>query len=106
VKDILSDVIRKAAELGANLLICYEPLFYSHKDTTDWLAGNTVYEEKAALLARYNMVAWRDHNRIHGGSPSRIREYIDMVFYSIMKELDWEQYCMGFDKKPMLYEVP
>lgn len=100
------EVIRKAAELGANLIVCHEPLFYSHDDTQDWLAGNSVYEEKAALLAKNGIVVWRDHDRIHGGSPARIRDHMDMVFYGIMKELGWEKYCIGFDKKPMLYKIP
>lgn len=100
------EVIRQAAAHNANLIICHEPLFYSDADRVDWLKGNTVYEEKAALLAKHNIVVWRDHDRIHGGSPDRIREHLDMVFYGIMQELGWEQYCIGFDKKPMLYEIP
>lgn len=100
------EVIRQAAALNANLIICHEPLFYSHDDTVDWLEGNTVYEEKAALLAKHNIVVWRDHDHIHGGSPARIRDHMDMVFYGIMQELGWEQYCIGFDKKPLLYEIP
>lgn len=100
------DVIRKAAELNANLIICHEPLFYSHEDTVDWLEGNTVYQEKAALLEKHGIVVWRDHDRIHGGSPARIRDHMDMIFYGIMQELGWEPYCIGFDKKPMLYEIP
>ena len=100
------EVIRKAAALNANLIICHEPLFYSHEDTVDWLKGNTVYEEKAALLAQHGIVVWRDHDRIHGGSPSRTRENMDLIFYGIMQELGWEPYCIGFDKKPMLYEIP
>lgn len=100
------EVIREAAARNANLIICHEPLFYSHEDTVDWLEGNSVYAEKAALLASHNMVVWRDHDRIHGGSPARIREHMDMIFYGIMQELGWEPYCIGFDKKPMLYEIP
>lgn len=100
------DVIRRAIELNANLIICHEPLFYSNDDQVDWLEGNTVYEEKAALLAQYNIVIWRDHDRIHGGSPARKRQYLDLVFYGIMKELGWEEYRIGFNKKPLLYEIP
>lgn len=100
------DVIRKAAELGANLIICHEPLFYSHDDSQEWLRGNSVYEEKAKLLRDHNIVVWRDHDRIHGGSPKRQREHMDMVFYGIMQELGWADYCIGFDKKPLLYEIP
>lgn len=100
------DVIRRAAELNANFIICHEPLFYADEDTQDWLAGNSVYEEKAALLREHNIVVWRDHDRIHGGGPGRVREHTDLIFYGIMKELDWEPYCIGFDKKPLLYEIP
>ena len=100
------EVIRKAADLGANLIICHEPLFYSDKDDQEWLQGNTVFEEKAALLKQHNIVVWRDHDRIHGGSPKREREHMDMVFYGIMQELGWADYCIGFDKKPLLYEIP
>lgn len=100
------EVIRRTAELGANLIICHEPLFYSHDDAVDWLDGNTVYGEKAALLAEHGIVVWRDHDRIHGGSPARVREHMDLVFYGIMRELGWEQYCIGFEKKPLLYEIP
>lgn len=100
------DVIRKTAELGANLIICHEPLFYTHDDNQEWLQGNSVYEEKAALLSKYGIVVWRDHDRIHGGSPKRIRDYMDMVFYGIMQELGWEEYCIGFENKPLLFEIP
>lgn len=100
------DVIRKAAELGANVIVCHEPLFFSHDDTVDWLAGNSVYEEKAGLLSKHGIVVWRDHDHIHGGSPSRVRDHMDLIFYGLMQELGWEQYCIGFDKKPMLYEIP
>lgn len=100
------DVIRRAVELNANLIICHEPLFYSHDDHVDWLGGNTVYEEKAAMLAKHDIVVWRDHDRIHGGSPARERQYLDLIFYGIMKELGWEEYRIGFNKKPLLYEIP
>lgn len=100
------EVIRKAAELGANLIICHEPLFYSDADDQEWLKGYPVYEAKAALLAEHGIVVWRDHDRIHGGSPKREREHMDLVFYSIMQELGWVEYCIGFDKKPLLYEIP
>lgn len=100
------DVIKKAVNLGANMIICHEPLFYSNDDRQDWLKGNSVYEQKVALLNEHHMVVWRDHDRIHGGSPSRIRDHMDMVFYGIMQELGWTDYCVGFDKKPLLYEIP
>ncbi len=100
------EVIRRAIELGANLIICHEPIFYSHEDTTDWLKDNRVYQAKAALLREHHLVVYRDHDRIHGGTPSRIRSEMDLIFYGIMKELGWEEYCVGFENKPLLYEIP
>lgn len=100
------EVIQETAKAGANLIVCHEPLFFSHNDTVDWLEGNTVYEEKAKLLEQHGIVVWRNHDHIHGGSPSRVRNHMDLIFYGLMQELGWEQYCIGFDKKPMLYEIP
>ncbi len=100
------ELIKEAAKQKINLLICHEPLFYSHEDDTEWLESNSVFEEKRRLLEEYNMVVWRDHDHIHGGSPARIRDYDDLIFTGIMKELDWEKYCIGFPKKPLLYEIP
>jgi putative NIF3 family GTP cyclohydrolase 1 type 2 len=100
------DVIRRAGELGANLIICHEPLFYTNEDGQEWLQDNSVYQEKARLLSQYKIVVWRDHDHLHGGSPKRIRQHMDMVFYGIMQELGWEQYCIGFPQKPLLYEIP
>ena len=101
------DVIRRAAALGANLIIVHEPLFYSDPDDREWLRGNAVYEEKVRLLTDAGIVVWRDHDRLHGGTPAREnREYMDMVFYGIMKELGWEEYCIGFDNKPLVYQIP
>ncbi|MCC8066499.1 MAG: Nif3-like dinuclear metal center hexameric protein [Clostridiales bacterium] len=98
-----TDVIRKAVEENANLIICHEPLFYSHEDTTEWLEGNPVYEEKKKLLEDNQIVVYRDHDHIHGGHSG---QNTDGIFYGIMKELGWEDYCIGDKKKPLLYEIP
>ena len=50
-------VIRKAIELGANLILVHEPTFYTHMDPVDWLAGEDVYKrqgtESGAAGAEY-----------------------------------------------------
>lgn len=45
-----AEVIRKAAELGCNLIIGHEPLFYDGWDETDWLQDNCVYQAKNNFL--------------------------------------------------------
>jgi len=97
------EVIQKAVQEKANLIICHEPLFYSHEDTTDWLEGDPVYEEKKKLLEENGIVVYRDHDHIHGGHSG---ENIDGIFYGIMNELGWKEYVVGDTKKPLLYEIP
>ncbi|MCC8101098.1 MAG: Nif3-like dinuclear metal center hexameric protein [Clostridiales bacterium] len=97
-------VIREAAKLGANLIIVHEPLFWSHEDTTGWLEGSAIFQEKKKLLDENGIVVWRDHDHIHGGSP--VDPPLDGIFYGIMKELGWEQYLIGSAKKPLLYQIP
>ena len=79
------DVIRAAGEAGCNLLVVHEPSFYSHMDPLDWLAGNETAEKKMALLDRYGMVVFRDHDRIHAHVP-------DGIFYGLFAELGWLPY--------------
>ncbi len=84
-------VIRRAIELGYNLIVVHEPVFYTHLDPTDWLEGNEVYEEKIKLINEHNIVIWRDHDHIHRHQP-------DGIFYGVAKELGWEEYASDDNK--------
>ena len=80
------EVIRKARQLNANLIISHEALFWNHGDHTDWLeeTENKTYLEKKKLLEEGNLVVWRDHDYIHSGIPVH-GEYVDGIFYGVMK---------------------
>ena len=101
------DVIRRTAELGCNLLVVHEPIFYSTEDYPDWRAGgtNSVYEEKKALLEKYGITVWRDHDHMHAHNP-------DSIFTGVMKYLGLEKYYVPSEesniKVPMgyLFELP
>ncbi len=79
------DVIRRTGELGANLLIVHEPTYYTHMDTTDWLAGDLVFEEKKRLLAETGITVWRDHDHIHAHRP-------DGIMAGFAAEMGWTDY--------------
>ena len=64
-----SDVIKQAAELGANLIITHEPTFYNHPDETDWLRNHPVYEAKRRLIEESHVVIWRFHDYLHSIPP-------------------------------------
>jgi putative NIF3 family GTP cyclohydrolase 1 type 2 len=95
------EVIRKTAELGANLLIVHEPAFYTHLDKTDWLENNEVYLEKRELLNKHGIAIFRDHDHIHAHKPDGIAE-------GVMRELGWQDYLTeGKDpSKPRFFTLP
>lgn len=79
------NVIRRAAELGANLLIVHEPTFYTSADKGGWYEDfpNAVYEEKKKLLDEHGIAIWRDHDHMHAHNP-------DSIFTGVIKHLGWE----------------
>ncbi len=81
------EVIRKAAALGANLIITHEPIYYMTPDFPQWRGPfeNRVYEEKRAILQEKGITVWRDHDHIHVHQP-------DGIFTGVLKYLGWEDY--------------
>ncbi len=77
------DVIRKAAGLGANLIITHEPTFYNHRDETDWLRSDAVYKAKRRLLDEKGIVVWRFHDYWHAARP-------DGIMTGVLKKLGWQ----------------
>ena len=59
------EVIRKAHELGANLIVSHEACFWNHGDHTDWLQDNTAFQKKRELLDRHGICVWHNHDHIH-----------------------------------------
>ncbi|HSD29082.1 MAG TPA: Nif3-like dinuclear metal center hexameric protein [Vicinamibacteria bacterium] len=78
------DVLRKAAGLGANLVIAHEPVFYNHLDETAWLSGDRVYEAKRRFIEEGRLVVWRAHDSWHALQP-------DPVTAGTLKALGWER---------------
>jgi putative NIF3 family GTP cyclohydrolase 1 type 2 len=79
------EVLRRAAELGANLVIVHEPIFYNHTDDTSWLEGNAVVSEKKAIVAKAGMTVFRFHDAPHAVSEDIIRE-------GVVAKLGWKAY--------------
>src|SRR5215468_6753461 len=62
-------VLRKAVELGANLVITHEPTFYEHREQTEWMAGDPILQAKRAFIAQHNLAIWRFHDYWHMHEP-------------------------------------
>jgi putative NIF3 family GTP cyclohydrolase 1 type 2 len=84
------EVIERAAELGANLIITHEPTFFNHLDETAWLAGDAVYAAKLRLLEDKGIVVWRFHDHWHAHMP-------DGIFTGVIRALGWEQHVVSPD---------
>lgn len=91
------EVIDRAAELGANLIITHEPTFYNHRDHVDWLEGDPVYRHKRELLEENEIVVWRFHDGLHRHQP-------DGVIAGVLDDLGWKEYARPED--PRVCEVP
>ncbi len=78
-----TEVIEKAIELGANLIITHEPTFYEHLDEKEWLADDPVYKAKRRLIDEHHIVIWRFHDYWHMHRP-------DGVLTGVLKALAWE----------------
>jgi putative NIF3 family GTP cyclohydrolase 1 type 2 len=65
-------VIDKAVELGANLIITHEPTYFNHRDEIEWLKDDRVYTSKREVLDRNNIVVWRFHDHWHMHQPDGI----------------------------------
>ncbi len=79
------NVVKKAIELGANLIVVHESTFYTSADKGGWFEdfSNEVYEEKKKLIDDHRICIWRDHDHMHAHQP-------DAIFAGVLKYLDWE----------------
>ena len=83
------EVIQKAINENANLIICHEALFWNRGDETEWLSNNTTFQKKKTLLDEHNIVVWRNHDYIHSGI--KINDtYVDGIFYGLIQHLQWQ----------------
>ena len=76
------EVTEQAAQFGANLIITHEPIFYNHRDETDWFAGKSTYEAKRRLIEQQRVVIWRFHDLLHTLQP-------DPTVAGLLDQLEW-----------------
>jgi len=91
------EVLKKAKELGCNLIIAHEPLFYNHPDETKQFQNDPVYLEKKKFIDENKLIVWRFHDYIHRLKP-------DAIDYGMAMKLNWEKYAStaDFDR----FEIP
>jgi len=75
-------VLKRAVELGANLVITHEPTFYHHRDETDWRDTDPVSSAKKKWIEEHGLAVWRFHDGPHCFQP-------DGIDIGMSKELGW-----------------
>lgn len=104
------EVIKKAHQKGANLIICHEAMFWNHGDHTAWLEEkhNKTFAKKRMLLDKYGIVVRRDHDHIHSGIPvsESVTGFADGIFYGYAKELGWTEFMKNSNGMPLYFEFP
>ena len=78
-------VLERAAAAGRNLIISHEPTFYGHTDSTTEIESDPIYQRKAELIKKHDLVVWRFHDHWHMRRP----EPMAQGFYQAM---GWEKY--------------
>ena len=103
-------VIKKAHQIGANLIICHEAMFWNHGDHTDWLRKNhnEAFAKKKGLLDQYKIVVRRDHDHLHSGIPTSESPdgWADGIFYGYAQELGWTKFMKNFNGIPFYFDFP
>lgn len=84
------DVIRRAADLGIDLIITHEPTWFTGLDDTDWLRDDPVYIEKKKLIDESKLAIWRFHDHMHMANE-------DGIFRGIDEEFGWADYRIAPD---------
>ncbi len=92
-------VIQHAAQLGANVIIAHEGLFYSHQDQRDQLLDDPVYKQKLQLIEQTNMHIIRLHDAIH-------REERDEVMEGLLRRLEWCNQVVEETSTHTIVELP
>lgn len=83
------EVIHKAIDLKANLIIVHEPTFYSGRpDERTWTGNSDVIERKLKLLNDNNITVWRAHDSWHTIKP-------DGITNGVIRKLGWNNYYAG-----------
>ncbi len=84
-------VIRKAVELGANLILTHEPTYFNHRDDREFLEKDDVFQAKSRLIEESGVVVARLHDYPHGMARAERDPSQDPFMVGLVEEMGWEQ---------------
>lgn len=91
------DVLQRARDIGANMVITHEPTFYDHLDNNEKLDGNPILEYKRRFLKDNGISVWRFHDNWHRHQP-------DGIITGVIRQLGWEKWQTSM--QPVTFTLP
>ena len=88
--------LKRAAAAGRNLILSYDPPFWSGNDDLDRIEGNSLFLEKRDFIRAHNLVCFNLHDHWRDRAPDGVAE-------GMAKALGWTQYQAG---NPALLHLP
>ena len=93
------DGLKRAAAAGRNLILSYDPPFWSGNDDLDRIEGNSLFLEKRDFIRAHNLVCFNLHDHWRDRAP-------DGVAVGMAKGLGWTQYQADAGNPAMLHLPP
>jgi len=91
--------LKRAAAAGRNLILSYDPPFWSGNDDLDRIEGNSLFLEKRDFIRAHNLVCFNLHDHWRDRAP-------DGVAVGMAKALGWTQYQADAGNPAMLHLPP
>ncbi len=92
-------VIDQSIRMGANLLITHEGLYYSHRDQTEIMKQDSVYQEKSLLINESGIAIFRFHDYWHRYQP-------DGIMAGLVDALGWALYVERHQPTATILTIP
>lgn len=93
------EVIEKAKDLGANLIISHEGIFYSHRGNQGMSHSDSIYQKKYQTIEESEIAIFRYHDYIHRYIP-------DGITSGLLSALKWENYEVKNQQVASILEIP
>jgi len=91
--------LKRAAAAGRNLILSYDPPFWSGNDDLDRIEGNSLFLEKRDFIRAHNLVCFNLHDHWRDRAP-------DGVAVGMAKALGWTQYQADAGNPAILHLPP
>jgi len=91
------DCLKRAAAAGRNLILTYDPAFWSSNDSLDRLESNSLFLEKRDFIRAHNLVCFNLHDHWRDRMP-------DGIAQGMAAGLGWTQYQVA--GSPGVFQLP